>query len=123
MTYFKPAFIIVAMTTAGAIAIGPVSAWAQTASEVATEAAPEASPETPKAKQSAAEKFATMDLDGNGLVSEAEFLAYATEAHDASPEDASAKFTQIAGDDGVISLGEFEAVHTAHRKKRAGPGS
>lgn len=114
MTYFKPAFVFVAMTMAGAIAIGPASAQ---------EAASETPPETSKTKQSAAEKFATIDLDGNGLVSEAEFLAYATEAHDASPEDASAKFTQIAGDDGVISLGEFEAVHTANRKKHTGAGS
>ena len=112
MTYFNPVFVLAAMSMAGTIAMAPVSAAAQTT---------EAAPETADTKLSAAEKFATIDLDGNGLVSEAEFLTYATEAHGASPEDASAKFTQIAGDDGVISADEFEAVHSANRRAEKKP--
>jgi len=107
MTYFKPVLVSMAFA-AGAISIGVPLALAQPATD---------------GPPSAAEKFATMDLDGNGLVSEAEFVAYAADQHDATREDASEKFAQIAGEDGMITLTEFEAVHTAKTDKEAPSGS
>jgi Ca2+-binding EF-hand superfamily protein len=93
---------------ASAISIGVPLALAQTATD---------------APPSAAEKFAMMDVDSNGLVNEAEFVAYAADAHDAKREDASEKFAQIAGDDGVITLAEFEAIHTTKAHTKAPSGS
>lgn len=107
MTYFKPALISMAVA-ASAFSIGVPLASAQTAKE---------------APPSAAEKFAIMDVDSNGLVNEAEFVAYAVVAHDATREDASEKFTQIVGDDGFITLAEFEAVHTTKDHIEAPSGS
>lgn len=108
MTYLKPILATIALGAAGAYLI-VTPAIGQTASE--------------GAPLTTAEKFAVIDADADGLVSEDEFVAYATDAHDASLEDAGAKFEQISGDDGVISLEEFEAVHTAHNEETAGKGS
>ena len=116
MTYFKPALILLSLGAVGAMAS---TVLAQTAAEPAQES----EPETKRAQTTLAEKFAIIDLDGNGLVSEGEFVSYASEAHDASAEDATAKFVQIAGDDGVISQDEFIAVHASHDKTPAAKGS
>jgi len=113
MTYFKPTLALLVFAAAGAVTGGALPAWGQTATEAGTETA----------TLTPAEKFLTIDLDSNGLVSEAEFVAYATDAHDASRADASAKFAQIAGDDGVITLSEFEAVHTASHENEDAKGS
>ncbi|MEO9971602.1 MAG: hypothetical protein ABJG15_17535 [Hyphomonadaceae bacterium] len=120
MTYFKPALILLSLGAVGAMGS---TVLAQTATEPAAETAQETDPTTKRAQTTPTEKFAIIDLDGNGLVSEGEFVAYASEAHDASAEDAAAKFAQIAGDDGVISQDEFVAVHASHDKKPAAKGS
>ncbi|MEM7662997.1 MAG: hypothetical protein AAF292_12195 [Pseudomonadota bacterium] len=56
------------------------------------------------------ETFASMDANTDGLVSEAEFIAYATTREGHTLDEASAKFASIAGDDGLLSLGELQAV-------------
>ncbi len=56
-----------------------------------------------------AETFASMDTDANGLVSEAEFVAYATAKGGHSAEEAGAKFAELAGTDGSLTLAELEA--------------
>ncbi|MEO0883843.1 MAG: EF-hand domain-containing protein [Pseudomonadota bacterium] len=56
------------------------------------------------------ETFATMDANTDGLVSEAEFVTYATTQEGYTLDEASAKFASMAGNDGVLSLAEFEAV-------------
>ena len=106
MTYLKPALAAMALG-AGPALFGAPLALAQEAQAPATHV----------------EKFVAMDVDSNGLVSEPEFVAYAAEAHDASEEDAKAKFAQIAGEDGQMTLAEFEAVHSAHHQKEASAGS
>lgn len=57
-----------------------------------------------------AETFASMDTDANGLVSETEFVAFATTKGGHSAEEASAKFAKLAGTDGNLSLAELEAA-------------
>lgn len=56
------------------------------------------------------ETFAAMDVNADGGVTEAEFVAYATARGD-SVEDASTKFAEIAGDDGFLVLEEMEAAY------------
>lgn len=63
-----------------------------------------------------AEKFAKMDADSDGVVTEAEFVAYATADGKYTEADATAKFTKIAGDDGELTLEELTAA-MADRKK------
>lgn len=50
--------------------------------------------------------FAEVDADGDGSVTEAEYLDY-------KMAKAKEKFAKVAGDDGVISLEEAKAAHTA----------
>ncbi len=108
MTYFEPVLAAVVFAAASALALSlPMASAQDTANGAAT----------------SVEKFSAMDADNNSLVSEAEFVAYAVDHHGASEEDASAKFTQIAGEDGLLSFAEFDAVHTANAKKDTGQGS
>ena len=69
------------------------------------------------------EKFATMDTDASGLVSEAEFVAHATASGDHTAEEAQVKFLKIAGDDGAITLAELEAAYADKGTKPAHTGS
>ncbi len=60
-----------------------------------------------------ADKFAAMDLDGSGVVTETEFVTWAVgEGH--SEGDATAKFTEVAGDDGELTLEELEAAMASY---------
>jgi len=54
-----------------------------------------------------AEKFAAMDVDGNGTISEAEYLAHKT-------EKARKHFSKVSGGDGELTLEEAKEA----RKKR-----
>ena len=108
MTYFEPVLAAVLFASASAVSLSLPMASAQDAADSSV---------------TAVEKFAAMDLDNNSLVSEAEFVAYAVDAHGASQEDASAKFAQISGEDGLLSFAEFELVHMANAKGDAGRGS
>ncbi|MEL7129779.1 MAG: hypothetical protein AAGK23_09545 [Pseudomonadota bacterium] len=56
------------------------------------------------------ETFAAMDVDADGLVSEAEFVAYATTNGGHTSSEASAKFSEMAGTDGALTLAELEAA-------------
>ncbi len=105
MTYLKP-FLVSTILATATLSFGAPLMWAQTA---------------PDSQAGAVEKFVAMDTDRNSVVSEAEFVAYAADAHDASEEDARAKFAQIAGDDGELSLAEFAAVHTASDHSEEAP--
>ena len=57
-----------------------------------------------------AEKFAAMDTDGDGIVTEAEYTAYATADGETTAEEASAKFVILAGSDGELTLAELTAA-------------
>ena len=53
--------------------------------------------------------FAAMDLDASGVVTETEFVTWALgEGH--SEEDATAKFIELAGYDGELTLEELEVA-------------
>ncbi|MEM8636529.1 MAG: hypothetical protein AAGF33_16295 [Pseudomonadota bacterium] len=68
------------------------------------------------------ETFATMDANTDGLVSESEFIAYATTREGHTLDEASAKFASIAGDDGLLSLGELQAVLSREGENGLPPG-
>ena len=57
-----------------------------------------------------AEKFAAMDTDADGIVTEAEFTAYALAGGETTAEEASAKFVVLAGSDGELTLAEMTAA-------------
>lgn len=57
-----------------------------------------------------AEKFASMDTDADGIVTEAEFTAYALAGGETTAEEASAKFVVLAGSDGELTLAEMTAA-------------
>lgn len=60
--------------------------------------------------ETSTETFTSMDANTDGLVSEAEFIAYATTREGHTLDEASAKFASIAGDDGLLSLAELQAA-------------
>jgi len=64
---------------------------------------------------SAADKFTAMDGDGDGAVTASEFTSYASASgHDAA--DAELQFAVMAGDDGVLTIEELEAVMAVREK-------
>ncbi len=73
------------------------------------------------AEGTAAEKFASMDVDANGSVNVAEFVTYVTSSGKHSEADAQAKFAELAGDDGALSLEELEAAYAAKEAAKAEP--
>ncbi len=73
-----------------------------------------------QAGEDPAAKFAEMDVDASGVVSEAEFVSYATVDGEWSVEDARVKFQAAAGDDGELTLEEAQAAWAA--KDDAGYG-
>lgn len=66
---------------------------------------------TANAEGTVAEKFASMDVDSNGSVNAAEFVTYVTSSGKHSAAEAQAKFAELAGDDGALSLEELEAAY------------
>ena len=57
------------------------------------------------------EKFAAMDSDGSGAISESEYLA-------AKSEKARKHFEKMAGDDGSLTLEEVKAAEKSYREKK-----
>ena len=77
---------------------------------------------TANAEGTVAEKFAAMDADASGLVSVAEFTAYATASGKHTAEEAQAKFIKLAGDDGALSLAELEAAYAEKKPAETNSG-
>ncbi len=65
---------------------------------------------------SPAEYFEKIDADANGIISQAEFVAHKTADGRHSAETAEAKFAEIAGDDGELTLTELEAAMDQHQR-------
>ncbi len=57
--------------------------------------------------------FAEVDADGDGSVTEAEYLDY-------KMAKAKEKFAKLAGDDGVLTLEEAKAAHAAKMEEHKG---
>lgn len=64
--------------------------------------------------------FSEVDTDYDGVISEAEFVAYKVARGEHTEEEATSKFAEIAGDDGVISADEWAAL--GERKETKEPG-
>ncbi|MEM9740884.1 MAG: hypothetical protein AAF829_13575 [Pseudomonadota bacterium] len=62
-----------------------------------------------------ADTFTMMDTDGDGSVTATEFTTYATSKGEESGE-AELQFAVMAGDDGVLTIGELEAVMAVQEK-------
>ena len=64
------------------------------------------------------EKMAKYDGDGNGVVTEAEFLAAYADKEDYDEAKVKAKFAKLAGDDGELTKAELVAAMEAHHAKK-----
>ncbi|MEO0816242.1 MAG: hypothetical protein AAFX86_02940 [Pseudomonadota bacterium] len=62
-----------------------------------------------------ADKFTSMDTDGDGAVTSAEFTTYAT-ANGADAAEAELQFAVMAGEDGILTIEELEAVMAVQEK-------
>ena len=68
---------------------------------------------------SPADYFNKYDANADGVVTEAEFVAAKTASGKATAEEASAKFTKIAGTDGQMTLAELESAMNSAQKVKA----
>ena len=69
---------------------------------------------------SPADYFNKIDADASGVITQAEYVAFKTADGKYSAEDAGAKFAKVAGEDGEMTLAEFEAAVKAKKKKKHG---
>ena len=67
---------------------------------------------------SPADYFKKYDADADGIVTEAEFVTAKTESGKVSAADAQAKFAEMAGSDGQLTLAELETVMTVKSEKK-----
>lgn len=68
---------------------------------------------------SPADYFNKIDADASGVITQAEYVAYKTADGKYSAEKAGKKFAKLAGDDGELTLAEFE---TAMKKSKSKDG-
>ena len=66
---------------------------------------------------SPADYFNKIDADSSGMITQAEYVAYKTADGKHSAEKATAKFAKLAGDDGELSLAEFEGAMKKAKSK------
>jgi Ca2+-binding EF-hand superfamily protein len=66
---------------------------------------------------SPADYFNKIDADASGMITQAEYVAYKTSDGKYSAEEASAKFAKVAGEDGELSLAEFEGAMKRAKSK------
>ena len=65
------------------------------------------------------EKFKKIDVNADGAVSEAEWVAYKTADGKTTADEALAKFAAIAGDDASISAEEYKAASLKWMQEKA----
>jgi len=63
--------------------------------------------------------FTDVDTNFDGVITQEEFVAYKTADGSKTEAEAVEKFAEIAGDDGLISLEEWNAAMDAYRDKKA----
>ena len=66
---------------------------------------------------SPADYFNKIDADASGMITQAEYVAYKTADGKYTAEKAGAKFAKLAGDDGELTLAEFEGAMKNAEKK------
>lgn len=66
---------------------------------------------------SPADYFNKIDADASGMITQAEYVAYKTAGGKVSAEKATEKFAKLAGDDGELSLAEFEGAMKKTKSK------
>ncbi len=68
---------------------------------------------------SPADYFEKIDANADGVVTQAEYVSYKTADGKYTSEKATASFTKVAGDDGQLTLAEFEgAMKKASKSKK-----
>lgn len=66
---------------------------------------------------SPADYFNKIDADASGMITQAEYVAFKTADGKHSAEEAGEKFAKVAGDDGELSLAEFEGAMKKAKSK------
>ena len=67
---------------------------------------------------SPADYFNKIDADASGMITQAEYVAYKTAGGKYTAEKAAEKFAKLAGDDGQVTLAEFEGAMKKAKSKK-----